>query len=139
MTGPWPVCPSADVVGNADPSALGRNRGGLRAGGAGRAVPRAPAGRWRAPALQVGTAVPVAVACNSPRGLLDTALGSARLADCFAHSFAAENDEIMTTAGCAHGPPALRDLSVSSTLPGSWADDHRCPPMDCCTLNSGPW
>ncbi|WP_427919141.1 HAD family hydrolase [Streptomyces sp. cg40] len=35
-------------------------------------------------------AVPVAVASNSPRELLDAALGSAGLADCFAHSFAAD-------------------------------------------------
>ncbi|MDV9174501.1 HAD family phosphatase [Streptomyces sp. W16] len=35
-------------------------------------------------------AVPVAVASNSPRELLDTALGSAGLADCFTHSFAAD-------------------------------------------------
>ncbi|MFJ9896751.1 HAD family hydrolase [Streptomyces sp. NPDC091280] len=35
-------------------------------------------------------AVPVAVASNSPRELLDTALRSAGLADCFPHSFAAD-------------------------------------------------
>jgi len=35
-------------------------------------------------------AVPMAVASNSPRELLDTALGAAGLADCFTHSFAAD-------------------------------------------------
>ncbi|ANP51724.1 HAD superfamily hydrolase (TIGR01509 family) [Streptomyces griseochromogenes] len=35
-------------------------------------------------------AVPVAVASNSPRELLDAALWSAGLADCFIHSFAAD-------------------------------------------------
>ncbi len=35
-------------------------------------------------------AVPIAVASNSPRELLDTALGSAGLAECFTHSFAAD-------------------------------------------------
>ncbi|MBO0657126.1 HAD family phosphatase [Streptomyces triculaminicus] len=35
-------------------------------------------------------AVPIAVASNSPRELLDTALWSAGLADCFTHSFAAD-------------------------------------------------
>ncbi|MFI8939901.1 HAD family hydrolase [Streptomyces syringium] len=35
-------------------------------------------------------AVPIAVASNSPRELLDAALWSAGLADCFTHSFAAD-------------------------------------------------
>ncbi|WP_405556137.1 HAD family hydrolase [Streptomyces sp. NBC_01171] len=36
------------------------------------------------------TAVPIAVASNSPRELLDAALWSAGLADCFTHTFAAD-------------------------------------------------
>ncbi|WP_190108606.1 HAD family hydrolase [Streptomyces cinnamoneus] len=50
-------------------------------------------------------AVPVAVASNSPRELLDTALGSAGLADCFPHSFAA--DEV-------HSPKPAPDLYLTA-------------------------
>lgn len=57
-------------------------------------------------------AVPIAVASNSPRELLDTALWSAGLADCFTHSFAADEvrspkpaPELYLTACEALGTP----------------------------------
>lgn len=50
-------------------------------------------------------AVPIAVASNSPRELLDAALWSAGLADCFTHSFAA--DEV-------HSPKPAPELYLTA-------------------------
>ncbi|MFK0023876.1 HAD family hydrolase [Streptomyces sp. NPDC090798] len=96
-------------------------------------------------------AVPVAVASNSPREPLDTALGSAGLADCFTHSFAADEvpspkpapDLCLTACGALGAAPkrsvAFEDsatgissaraaglyVAVVPSLPGAALDRHR--------------
>lgn len=62
-------------------------------------------------------AVPVAVASNSPRELLDAALWSAGLADCFTHSFAA--DEVRSpsphrSSTSRRAQPSVRPRSIPS-------------------------
>ncbi|MFD8216690.1 HAD family hydrolase [Streptomyces sp. NPDC059697] len=70
-------------------------------------------------------AVPVAVASNSPRELLDTALGSAGLADCFAHSFAADEvrspkpaPDLYLTACGALGAAPKRSVAFEDSATG---------------------
>ncbi|MFI1205004.1 HAD family phosphatase [Streptomyces sp. BHT-5-2] len=70
-------------------------------------------------------AVPVAVASNSPRELLDAALWSAGLADCFAHSFAADEvrspkpaPELYLTACEALGATPERSVAFEDSATG---------------------
>ncbi|MGW0948329.1 HAD family hydrolase [Streptomyces sp. NPDC002623] len=70
-------------------------------------------------------AVPVAVASNSPRELLDTALGSAGLADCFTYSFAADEvrspkpaPDLYLTACEALGADPKRSLAFEDSATG---------------------
>jgi HAD superfamily hydrolase (TIGR01509 family) len=69
--------------------------------------------------------VPVAVASNSPRELLDTALGSAGLADCFTHSFAADEvpspkpaPDLDLTACAALGTAPERSVAFEDSATG---------------------
>ncbi|MGX8909415.1 HAD family hydrolase [Streptomyces netropsis] len=70
-------------------------------------------------------AVPVAVASNSPRELLDAALWSAGLADCFTHSFAADEvrspkpaPELYLTACETLGVPPKRSVAFEDSATG---------------------
>lgn len=70
-------------------------------------------------------AVPVAVASNSPRELLDAALGSAGLADCFTHSFAADEvrspkpaPDLYLTACGALGADPKRSVAFEDSATG---------------------
>ncbi|MEV4439555.1 HAD family phosphatase [Streptomyces sp. NPDC049577] len=70
-------------------------------------------------------AVPVAVASNSPRELLDTALESAGLAGCFSHSFAADEvrspkpaPELYLTACEALGVAPERSVAFEDSATG---------------------
>jgi HAD superfamily hydrolase (TIGR01509 family) len=73
-------------------------------------------------------AVPIAVASNSPRELLDTALWSAGLADCFTHSFAADEvrspkpaPELYLTACEALGTPPKHSVAFEDSATGTTA------------------
>ncbi|MEJ8669179.1 HAD family hydrolase [Streptomyces sp. MS1.AVA.1] len=73
-------------------------------------------------------AVPIAVASNSPRELLDTALWSAGLADCFTHSFAADEvrspkpaPELYLTACEALGTPPEHSVAFEDSATGTTA------------------
>ncbi|MFF4223405.1 HAD family hydrolase [Streptomyces abikoensis] len=70
-------------------------------------------------------AVPVAVASNSPRELLDAALGSAGLAEYFTHSFAADEvrhpkpaPELYLTACAALGAAPARSVAFEDSATG---------------------
>ncbi|MEV5140920.1 HAD family phosphatase [Streptomyces syringium] len=70
-------------------------------------------------------AVPIAVASNSPRELLDAALWSAGLADCFTHSFAADEvrspkpaPELYLTACEALGVPPTCSVAFEDSATG---------------------
>lgn len=70
-------------------------------------------------------AVPVAVASNSPRELLDAALWSAGLADCFTHSFAADEvrspkpaPELYLTACATLGAAPERSVAFEDSATG---------------------
>ncbi|MDX3116881.1 HAD family phosphatase [Streptomyces scabiei] len=70
-------------------------------------------------------AVPIAVASNSPRELLDTALWSAGLTDCFTHSFAADEvhspkpaPELYVTACKALGTAPERSVAFEDSATG---------------------
>lgn len=70
-------------------------------------------------------AVPIAVASNSPRELLDTALWSAGLTDCFTHSFAADEvrfpkpaPELYLTACEALGTTPKRSVAFEDSATG---------------------
>ncbi|ANZ21294.1 hydrolase [Streptomyces noursei ATCC 11455] len=70
-------------------------------------------------------AVPVAVASNSPRELLDVALWSAGLADCFPHSFAADEvrspkpaPELYLTACETLGAAPTRSVAFEDSATG---------------------
>ncbi len=70
-------------------------------------------------------AVPVAVASNSPRELLDAALWSAGLADCFPHSFAADEvrspkpaPELYLTACATLGVAPQRSVAFEDSATG---------------------
>ncbi|WP_338930858.1 HAD family phosphatase [Streptomyces netropsis] len=70
-------------------------------------------------------AVPIAVASNSPRELLDAALWSAGLADCFTHSFAADEvhspkpaPELYLTACEALGVAPKRSVAFEDSATG---------------------
>ncbi|MGW0610576.1 HAD family hydrolase [Streptomyces sp. NPDC002788] len=69
--------------------------------------------------------VPVAVASNSPRELLDTALESAGLLDCFSHSFAADEvrspkpaPDLYRTACAALGAAPERSVAFEDSATG---------------------
>ncbi|MFI9809429.1 HAD family hydrolase [Streptomyces sp. NPDC052301] len=69
--------------------------------------------------------VPIAVASNSPRELLDTALWSAGLTDCFTHSFAADEvrspkpaPELYLTACEALGTTPQRSVAFEDSATG---------------------
>lgn len=70
-------------------------------------------------------ALPIAVASNSPRELLDAALWSAGLADCFTHSFAADEvrspkpaPELYLTACDALGTTPQRSVAFEDSATG---------------------
>ncbi|WP_030807841.1 HAD family hydrolase [Streptomyces sp. NRRL F-2799] len=71
------------------------------------------------------TAVPTAVASNSPRELLDAALWSAGLADCFTHTFAADEvrspkpaPELYLTACETLGATPRRSVALEDSATG---------------------